>query len=221
MVFSVLAPPVGGWDGKGVVALPERRGSGGFSYAVLLAGLVMAGESALARQELEARRWAGTFWSAWGADGEIEDFPGVTSQFIETWFAGFGLSREFARSGRYVGWEVEANLVKHFGWQTHVEGDLAVVLRWDGLRWGDRLEGSVAIAEGLSQASRVPAMEAELGEVNTRLLNFLAVEIDFARVESPANRLVLRLHHRSGAFGTFDGTFGGSNFYVLGLRRRF
>lgn len=187
----------------------------------LLAGLAMSGKPALAVQDSETRRWAGTFWSAWGADGEIEDIPGVTSEFTETWFAGFGLSREFARSGRHFGWEIEADLIKHFGWQTHVEGDVAVVLRWDGLRWGDRLEGSVAIAEGLSLASRVPAMEAELGGVDTRLLNFLAIEIDFARVASPANRLVLRLHHRSGVFGAFDGTFGGSNFYALGVRRRF
>jgi hypothetical protein len=50
-------------------------------------------------------------------------------------------------------------------------------------------------------------------------LNYLAFEVE-AKV-SPAWSLVGRIHHRSGAYGTFFGVSEGSNAYLLGLRHRF
>ncbi len=169
----------------------------------------------------ETGPWAATLWGGWGTNGHIEDLPGVTSDFENSWFAGIGLAREFARSGERFAWEVEAVVVKHFGWQLHLEGDLALGLRRDGISLGERLQGSVAIATGLSWTSRLPVMEQAVDPDTKRLLQFLALEIDVARRDRPEYALVLRLHHRSSAWGLYGTENGGSNFVALGLRRRF
>jgi len=167
------------------------------------------------------RPWAATVWAGWGTDGEIEDLPGITSNFEDTWIAGLSLAREFARTGEHFTWEFEAIAVRHFGWQRHWEGDLAVGLRWDGFSWPAELHSSVAIATGVSYASRMPAMEKAVNSDTMKWLQFMAVEIDFARPERPDRALVLRLHHRSSVWGLYGTEHGGSNFYALGLRKRF
>lgn len=171
--------------------------------------------------EAESQPSAATFWGGWGTNGHIEDIPGIDSDFENTWFAALGLSRRFARTGRHFTWEVEGMVAKHFGWQTHVEGTLALLVRWDGFPWSERVPTSFAVGEGVSWASRVPAMEAALQGVESKLMNYLAFEIDVALPDSPATHLALRLHHRSGAYGLFNGETAGSNFIALGLRRRF
>lgn len=188
------------------------------AFALVLAAGVASGATA---DDDGHRPWAATFWGGWGSDGHIEDLPGITSEFEKSWFAGIGLTRQFARSGEHLAWEVEAVVVKHFGWQRHWEGDLAVALRRDGISLSESLHSSVAVATGLSYASRLPVLEQAIDPETKKLLQFLALEIDFARPERPELAVVLRLHHRSSAFGLYGIDSGGSNFVALGLRRRF
>lgn len=164
--------------------------------------------------------WAAAVWGGWGTDGDIENLPGVTSDFEKTWFAGVSLARQFVRTGAFT-WEFEAIAVRHFGWQRHWEGDLAVGVRWDGFSWPADLHSSVAIATGVSYASRMPAMEAAVNSDTRKWLQFMAVEIDFTRPDRPDRALVLRLHHRSSVWGLYGTEHGGSNFVALGFRKRF
>ncbi len=187
-----------------------------------LAGAFLACEAAPpAAAEPDDPLWAVTFWGFWGADGDINNLPPLNSNFEKTWLAGLGLAREVARTGEHISWEIEAVVVKHIGWQTHWEGDLALSLRWDGYSWPQSLDSSVAIATGVSYASRLPEMEQAVDPDTRKWLQFMALEIDFARPERPDRALVLRLHHRSSAFGLYGTDNGGSNFYGVGLRRRF
>ncbi|UCH75469.1 MAG: hypothetical protein JSU82_06430 [Rhodospirillales bacterium] len=171
-------------------------------------------------QEAEADlRWAVTGWAHWGTNGDITTVPGVTSDFENSWIIGGSAARQFARTGEDFVWEVEAGLYKHFGWQTHWEGDLSVGLRWDGYSWPKSLDSSAAIATGISYASSLPVLEEAVDPETRRWLQFMAVEIDFARPERPEWALVFRLHHRSAAWSLWGTDDGGSNFYGLGLRR--
>ena len=185
------------------------------------AALLASAPIAAAAAEHTDPLWAVTVWGGWGTDGDNEDLPGVNSSFEETWFAGLGLAREFARTGEDFTWEVEAVVAKHFGWQRHWEGDLAVALRWDGYAWPKSLHSSVAIATGVSYASRLPVMEQAVDPDTRKWLQFMALEIDFARPERPDRALALRLHHRSAAWGLYGTQDGGSNFLALGFRKRF
>ena len=51
--------------------------------------------------------------------------------------------------------------------------------------------------------------------------DIFAPEIAFALPESPQHELFVRLHHRSGVFGTFGGVHGGADVVTLGYRFRF
>ncbi len=165
----------------------------------------------------EAGPWAVTFWGAWGTDGDIEDIPGIGSDFENSWFAGIGLTREIGRMGEDFAWEVEAIAVRHFGEQRHWEGDLALGLRWIDPFW----TGSLALATGVSLASSLPPLEERVDPPTRRFLHFLGIEAAFSTPANRSQEFVLRLHHRSAAYGLYGTDDGGSNFFALGYRRRF
>ena len=77
---------------------------------------------------------------------------------------------------------------------------------------------SFSVVEGVSYNTDVSLYEKTFRENYTQLLNYLAFEVE-AAVSSDLS-LVGRIHHRSGAFGTYSGVSEGSNGYLLGLRYR-
>ena len=166
---------------------------------------------------IEPGPWAVTMWGAWGTDGNIDDIPGVVSDFENTWLAGIGLTREIGHMGDNFVWEVEAITVRHFGEQRHWEGDLALGLRWTDPFW----TGSLAVSTGISMASRLPMLEERIDPPARKLLQFLGIEAAFSSKAYPAHEFALRLHHRSSAYGLYGVDSGGSNFVAVGYRRRF
>ena len=191
-----------------------------FRQGCLLAGLLLCLPAAAQAQEnapTEPGPWAVTFWGAWGTDGDIEDFPGIASDFEDSWFAGVGLTREIGRMGEDFAWEVEAIAVRHFGEQRHWEGDLALGLRWTDPFW----TGGFAVSTGVSLATSLPALEERVDPSTRKFLHFLGIEAAFSTKSNPAREFVLRLHHRSAAYGLYGTQDGGSNFVALGYRRRF
>ena len=200
-----------------------NRGAGlriRFRQGCLLAGLLLCLPAAAQAQEnapAEPGPWAVTFWGAWGTDGDIEDFPGIASDFEDSWFAGVGLTREIGRMGEDFAWEVEAIAVRHFGEQRHWEGDLALGLRWTDPFW----TGSFAVSTGVSLANSLPTLEERVDPPTRKFLHFLGIEAAFSTKSNSASEFVLRLHHRSAAYGLYGTQDGGSNFVALGYRRRF
>ena len=77
---------------------------------------------------------------------------------------------------------------------------------------------SFGVVEGISYNTNVSLYEKTFRENYTQLLNYLGFEVE-AAVSSDLS-LVGRIHHRSGAFGTYGGVTEGSNAYLLGLRYR-
>ena len=73
--------------------------------------------------------------------------------------------------------------------------------------------------EGVSLNTSVSNYEKTFREQYTNFLNYLGFEIE--ALVSPQWSMVGRIHHRSGAYGTYSGVSEGSNAYLLGLRYRF
>lgn len=183
---------------------------------------VLAGSAASAlAQDIPAGAqptpWSVTGWGAWGTDGVIEDLPGITSNFEKTWLVGVGLTREIGRTGQVFVWEIEGIAVKHFGEQYHWEADLALGVRWIDPFWN----GSFAAHSGVSFASELPVFEERIDPPTRKTMHFLGFEAAFAGKEDPSREIVLRLHHRSGAYGLYGTNQGGSNYVALGIRKRF
>jgi hypothetical protein len=93
--------------------------------------------------------------------------------------------------------------------------------RWDNFPWNHVIHTSFAIGEGVSYATSIPAIESKASENTKRLLNFLMLEATFGLPTHPHWELMLRIHHRSGAYGLYHAGNTGSNDIGLGLRYLF
>jgi hypothetical protein len=133
---------------------------------------------------------------------------------------GVSVSKQFARWTRFMRWEVELQVLKHFGEQDNWEFTGSVNLRWVVFPWNKWVETTAAVGEGLSWATEIPALEKAdpTNSDNAQLLNYILLEITFAVPESSWS-LVTRIHHRSGVWGLFGHT--GSNVLEAGIRYRF
>lgn len=118
--------------------------------------------------------------------------------------------------------EGEAQFVKHFGVEEHVEATLSFVVRSREIRLGRRASFNLAIANGLSYAFSPPRIEPKRtpGVNPSQLLYHIGFEAELSLAAAPGWSALVRLHHRSEAFGTF-GPDTSTNRFGLGVRYRF
>ena len=89
--------------------------------------------------------------------------------------------------------------------------------RWVTFPWNAYLNTTLAIGEGISDATEVPKLEQEDGA--SQWLNYLLFEVTFALPKYPEWAIVGRIHHRSGFFGALAPN--GSNVVAAGIKYRF
>ena len=140
--------------------------------------------------------------------------------FKDSYTAGLSVAYQFVDWGPHMRWELEGQVLKHFGEQEHVELVASINVRWITFPWNRYLDTSFAFGGGLSQATEVPVLERRDPDSSeaAALLHYLMVEAAFGLPGSPWS-VVARLHHRSGIFGLFS--HSGSNLLEFGLRYRF
>ena len=90
--------------------------------------------------------------------------------------------------------------------------------RWANFPWNHIITTSLAIGEGISYVSSIPAIELKDNTQTKRLLNYLMFEASFALPQYPRLQFVARIHHRSGAYGLYRAGNSGSNVVGIGLR---
>jgi hypothetical protein len=208
-----------------------RRLLAGGLLALLASGAVSGGAEAQepGTRDFEAAEPAAEPWGGLSvtaivggyADGKITSvWESATEYWDRSNLAGVAVERRFARTGEYVDWSVEGQALRHWGEQSHLEFTGAVVARWNPFPWDHIVDTSLAVGEGLSYATRVPVLENRKDKDSERLLNFILIEAAFAPPDNPDVSFVVRVHHRSGVFGLFNGVEQGSNFLNFGLRFR-
>ncbi len=104
---------------------------------------------------------------------------------------------------------------------TIYELDPYIGFRWANFPWNNYLTMSFEAGEGISYATSVPAIESHDNDNTKRLLNFMMLEATFAAPKYPRLQLVVRIHHRSGAYGLYHAGNTGSNDIGLGIRYLF
>lgn len=139
-------------------------------------------------------------------------------RFLDAGLLGVAAAIEWPAGSSGMSLGVEAQIVKHFGAQTHWEVNLPAIARYR-FRDSPLPLDSIAFALGLSQASRIPEIEIEREGQSRRVLFYWAAEVAF-QTPDPDLIAALRLHHRSSGFGYF-GDSGSSNAIVVGFRRTF
>ena len=119
--------------------------------------------------------------------------------------------------------QLAANVTVRQGNDEHTiyEFNPYIIFRWANWPWNDRVVTSLALAEGVSYVTSVPALERRDNENTRRLLNYLMFEITLAAPSTPNLQFVVRIHHRSGAYGLYQADNSGSNVIGAGIRYLF
>lgn len=156
-----------------------------------------------------------------------------TTNFVDLSMVGitashrFGTLDELAGSdlgfmGEHVDIEAEAGAAYRFGEEEQGEFWTSLYFRYDGFPWNDWVYTTAAINTGLSILTETSEFERDRSDgQSSRVLHNFSPELTFADPDNKNIELVLRLHHRSGIFGTIDGTWSGSTFVDTGIRVRF
>ncbi|MBW1893737.1 MAG: hypothetical protein JRI91_08600 [Deltaproteobacteria bacterium] len=150
-------------------------------------------------------------------------------QFVKHWgFERFSCSCSACGDPGWDWAEGQSYEKQNSGYSTHEEYNVLLILRWLKFPWNRYLITSFAFGEGLSYATKEPPVEINQHAINhgldynsSKFLNYLLFEITFALPQLSEWHAILRVHHRSGMFGTMNGVSGGSNFIGAGIKYDF
>ena len=175
--------------------------------------------------------WATTLWGGQMIDANFGDTFIFKGEMRPEYLLGVGLNRRLLRAGP-LALEFDSNAMLHRA-QSQPGGGFnqsepfanTPAQTFGEFTWGFGLRAwvqpwlSLGFVEGVSLNTNVSNYEKTFREKYTTFLNYLGFEIE--ALVSPEWSLVGRIHHRSGAYGTYSGVSEGSNAYLLGLRYRF
>jgi hypothetical protein len=162
-----------------------------------------------------------------GADHNLEQLPGRilsgTPEWEKSYFwavSGYKARDKFWAMLRH-GYELV--LAQHHGLQDNAEAGAAYMLKTGDLALGT-MAVNLAAGMGLSYAFGAPAYEdGPLDDPGRRyrLQLLLLFDAEWRLQSVDALSLVMRVHHRSGAYGLIAPRHVGSNFLAAGIRYRF
>ena len=175
--------------------------------------------------------WAATLWGGQMIDANFGDTFIFKGQMRPEYLLGFGLNRRLLRAGP-LALEFDSNAMLHHanpqpggGFNQTDPFANTPAQTFGEFTWGFGLRAwlqpwlSLGVVEGVSLNTNVSNYEKTFREKYSTFLNYLGFELE--ALVSPQWSMVGRIHHRSGAYGTYSGVSEGSNAYLFGLRYRF
>jgi hypothetical protein len=162
-------------------------------------------------------RWGATLFGARLTINSFGDTLFGEASYEDAHLVGLALSRKIGTYKDLIGFEIEGQAVKHFGDQDHEEFNAVIMARWRHFPWDRFLDTSLAVGEGISYAAADPVLENK----GRQWLNYILLELAFAPPSRPRWEAVIRIHHRSGVFGLYNGVRDASNGLGVGIRYRF
>ncbi len=93
-----------------------------------------------------------------------------TLDFRDSTFVGLAGSHRIGRFDDRLGFEIEGQVMRHFGDQDHWEFNLPIIGRWEAFPWDEVVDTSLAFGVGPSYASEKPKVEvANDGDTGARI----------------------------------------------------
>ena len=176
----------------------------------------------LAFQEYFSKPWSLMIYQGFGTSTDLGQTLVLDIKSENSLFTGLVLNRKMFPFWRYFTFELEGQVVRHYKKRGHFEYNGLIMVRFHPFLLDSFVDIEFAVGEGVSYATKTPVVEEEQHPDDTsHFMNYLAFEVALTLPEYREWTLVTRIHHRSGAFGLFNGTRGGSNFLALGLRYNF
>lgn len=166
--------------------------------------------------------WGFTLYSAQLSEDRLDDtlLFQATLENSQVWVA--AISKEKWRPNRHIVFGFEGQLAKHTGpIQYHWEINGLGTLRWVTFPWNRHIDSSAAVGLGLSYATDLPEFEVQDNGASNQWLAYILVELTARLPTIPKWQIVVRVHHRSAAFGAFeDNVTSGSNAVGVGIKYR-
>jgi hypothetical protein len=175
--------------------------------------------------------WAATLWGGQMISAQFDDTFIFKGDLRPDYLLGIGLNRRLLRAGP-LALEIDMNALLHRegaqpggGFNQATPFAVTPTQTFGEFTWGLGLRAwlqpwlSLGFVEGISLYTSPSNYEKTFRKNFATLLNYLGFEVE--ALVSPQWSVVGRIHHRSGAFGTYSGVKEGSNAYLLGLRYRF
>ncbi len=172
--------------------------------------------------EAHEGKWSIFVYGGKWSDNTIGRIVLFETEFENSCVWAAGISRKIIDITDILLIEAELGTARHTGLQDHFELNASFNLRWHNFPWDNIVNTSIAYGLGPSYANRRPPVEESSRRKPAHVLIFMPVEITLAppkQYNLPWEFLV-RVHHRSGAFGVVSNAKG-SNFITTGLRYRF
>ena len=193
-------------------------------YLAVLVSITALGTLSQAENEVDGTERYKWFVTAYGGAHAQDDFNDVVTlqpKFEDNAYIGvLALARELWHYKKYLSFELEGQVGKHFNKDTHWEFVGVLIGRWNYFPWDKYVDTSFAVGDGISYYTEVSEVEEDdTNDDAQRALNYLLLEFTFGLPEYPKWDLVLRLHHRSSVFGLAGE--GGSNFVCGGIKFAF
>ncbi len=121
--------------------------------------------------------------------------------------------------------EAEIGAAKRFGDQHEGEFWGAMYVRFTAFPWNNFIYTTLGLSTGVNYATGISDFEKAHSGLNppegTQIQHYFSPELTFALPDRRERQLVLRLHHRSGAYGIVSGAASGSTYLSVGLRAWF
>ncbi len=199
----------------------QTGGMGKVVTAVAVLLLVLLGP-AVATCQADGSLYALNIYSGRLTTNNWEDFfaGGDKLNFTNSYLVAVALARRIHSYQKKTSFELEGQLVKHFNRQKHWELNALAVARWEAFCWDETIDTDVAFGLGASYATDKAKIEEQNDGDTSRLLAYWMGELALSLPAYPATALIVRIHHRSDAFG-FIADGGGSNALAVGLKYRF
>jgi hypothetical protein len=166
-------------------------------------------------------KWFACLYGGQVTDGNIEDVFTLQADHKNSYLGAFVFGKEFWTYKDYIGMEAEGQIVKHWELQDHFEFNALLVIRWLPFPWDDYVDTSFALGNGISYATEDPEIEAHAHDNVSKILHYLMLELSFLVPNQAHWNVFVRLHHRSGVFGLYNGVSGASNALGAGVRYTF
>jgi len=188
----------------------------------ILTLLLCLGSGALAdddkiEDDIKRPKWFLTVYGGAHAQDDIGDVFTFNAKFEDNdYIAVLALAREFWHYKKYISFEVEGQIGKHFNNDTFWEFNGLIIGRWHAFPWDKYVDTSIAVGDGLSYYTEVSKVEKEDDEDAQKTLNYLMFELALGLPQYPRWDLVVRIHHRSSIFGLYGA--GGSNYVCGGIK---
>jgi len=133
--------------------------------------------------------------------------------------AGIALDRGLFKLGSGISFGAEVQLTQFFGEYTYNTGGIGVGFRFDEFPWSDKVRTTFALYTGPSYAPNAPLIKEPTPHKDPKFLNYVSAELGIGIGRKWDG--VLRIYHRSGAWGTYSNTADVGTMIGLGIRRRF